>query len=154
VSNRPFVKGHHSIPTFLAASNQPVDISYQMASPIEAYYAFSNASKSPTSYDKTTPPVLTANLTLRSGDADDFDAFQAGTQFTVKTRWVHDQFITGATPYKLFIEGNAQYTQAQIEDLKHQIRHQMTTTIQFGKGVASSAWKITLINGTTVYSNV
>lgn len=154
VSIKPFVAGHHSIPTWLASTGTPVGISYSLNQPSEAAYSFASASKSPDIWDKTDPPKLTAELTFRSADVDDYNAMIAGTQWTVKTKWVSDQFITGSYPYKLFIEGNAMYSQLVVDSLKHQIRHQQTAQVSFGKAAAASGFKITLVNGVSSYSSV
>lgn len=151
---KPFLRGHHSLPTWLASTGTPVTINYNLNCPTQELYSFGSGSLFPDNWDKTTPPVMTADLTIRNATAADWDAFVAGTIFSTKSKWVHSQFITGSYPYKLYFECQAQYSDSQVDALKHQILHRQTATVQFGKNSSTSAWKITLVNGVSNYSSV
>jgi hypothetical protein len=151
---KPFVRGHHSLPTWLASTGTPVTINYGLSCPVQPLYSFGSASLSPDNWDKVTPPVMTADLIVRQPTAADWDAFVAGTIFGTKSKWVHTQFITGSYPYKLFFECQGTYSASQVDALKHQILHRQTATVQFGKNSSTSAFKITLVNGVSAYSSV
>lgn len=151
---KPFLRGHHTVATWLASYGTALNINYTFASPIQPLYSLASASKSPDNFDKTTPPVLTAQIKLRALGTADFNSFVGGTAFTTQTVWVHDQFVTGSYPYNCVIDGNAQYTALGMDSLKHQILHGQTLDVYYGKGAASSSFKITLCNGVSSYSSV
>ncbi len=150
----PFISANHSIPAWLAASGTPTNINYSLAAPVVHDYSFGQASKFPDIWDRTTPPQLTATLTLRNVDVDDWLGYINQTQFTVKSKWLHTINV-GATTYKyqMWIEGNAQYLGTTVESLKHQIKLGATIPVSFGKG-AGSAFKITIVNAVASYSSV
>ena len=153
---KPFLRSHMSQPaTWLAASGTQSAFSWQLDNPV-SYDRTLSGSQYPDVVDRTGVDLrLTVNLSTRNLDTDDIAALLAGTGFTVKASWVHTQFITGSYPYKLFIEGNAVYSDLQPEALQHKIRHGATIPVTFGRSSGGTpSYTITLCNGVTAYSSV
>jgi hypothetical protein len=153
---KPFLRSMQAQPaTWLAASGTQTMFSWQLDNPV-SYDRTLSGSQYPDVVDRTGVDLrLTANVAFRNGDTDDIAAHLAGTGFTVKTSWVHTQFVTGSYPYKLFIEGNAIYTDYQMDALQHKIRHGATVPVAFGRSSGGTpSYTITLVNGVASYSSV
>ncbi len=153
---KPFLRSMQAQPaTWLAATGTQTVFSWQLDNAV-SYDRTLSGSMYPDVVDRTGVDLrLTANIATRYLDVDDFNALIAGTGFTVKTSWVHTQFITGSYPYKLFIEGNAIYTDLQPDALQHQVRHGATIPVAFGRSSGGTpSYTITLINGVSSYSSV
>jgi hypothetical protein len=152
---KPFYSYNHQVVTWLAGQTLQTGMTYQLANPVEAYDAM-DTSLYPAGWDRSGIGLaLTGSMDTRYLTASDFDAFVAGTQFTVKTRF-KSAFNIGATAYKyaMWIEGNAMYNDFQPESMKHQVKHGQTVPFVFGRSAAGGAFKITLANAITSYSSV
>lgn len=153
---KPFLRSHMTQPaTWLAASATQSAFGFTLDNPV-SYDRTLSGSQFPDVVDRTGVDLrLTVQLNTRNIDLDDFNALMAGTSFTVKASWVSTQFITGSYPYKLFIEGNAIYSDYQAEGLQHRIRHGATIPVTFGRSSGGTpSYTITLCNGITSYSSV
>jgi hypothetical protein len=156
LSIKPFLRSHMTQPTtWLAAAGTQAVFSWQLDNPV-SYDRTLSGSMYPDVVDRTGVDLrLSANVQMRNLDPDDLDALTNGTGFTVKGSWVHTQFITGSYPYKLFIEGNAVYTDYQPDSLQHKIRHGATIPVSFGRSSGGTpSYTITLVNGVASYSSV
>lgn len=153
---KPFLRSHMAQPaTWLAASATQAAFGFTLDNPVSFDRTLSG-SKFPDVVDRTGVDLrLTVQLSTRNLDTDDIAALLAGTNFTVKASWVSTQFITGSYPYKLFIEGNAVYSDLTPEGLQHKIRHGATIPVTFGRSSGGTpSYTITLCNGVTSYSSV
>jgi hypothetical protein len=152
---KPFYSYNHQVVTWLAGQTLQTGMTYQLANPVDPYDAM-DTSLYPAGWDRSGIGLaLTGSMDTRYLTASDFDAFLAGTQFTVKTRF-KSAFNIGATSYKyaMWIEGNAMYNDFQAEAMKHQVKHGQTVPFVFGRSAAGGAFKITIVNAVTSYSSV
>jgi hypothetical protein len=152
---KPFYSANHQVVTWLAGQTMQTGMTYALANPVEAYDAM-DGSLSPAGWDRSGIGLaLTGSMNTRYLTASDFDAFIAGTQFTVKTRY-KSAFNIGATGYKyaMWIEGNAMYNDFTADPMRHQVKHGQTIPFVFGRSAAGGAFKITIANAITSYSSV
>lgn len=155
---KPFLRSHMGQPaTWLAASATQAAFGWTLTNTVSFDRTLSG-SQWPDQVDRTGVDLrLTADLQQRYLDTDDIAALIAGTNFTVKTSWATTQFITGSYPYKLFIEGNAIYSDLQADPLGHQVRHGASIPVTFGRSSGGTpSYTLTLVNGVGVggYSSV
>jgi hypothetical protein len=153
---KPFLRSMQGPPTtWLASSGTQTMFSWQLDNPV-SYDRTLSGSMFPDVVDRTGVDLrLSATVNTRYLTTADITALLAGTGFTVKTSWVHTQFITGSYPYKLFIEGNAIYNDLQPDALQHQIRHGASIPVTFGRSSGGTpSYTITLVNGVASYSSV
>jgi len=153
---KPFLRSMMVQPaTWLASTGTHAGFTFSLANPV-SYDRTLSGSRYPDAVDRTgTGLNLTATVDIRNLTTADIAGLIAGTGFTVKQSWVHTQFITGSYPYKLFIEGNAIYSQVNAESLQHKIRHGGTFTVDFGRSSGGTpSYTITLCNGVSLYSSV
>ena len=153
---KPFLRSMMSQPaTWLASTGTHAGITFSLANPVSFDRTLSG-SRFPDVVDRTGVDLnLTASLDVRNLTTADIAALIAGTGFTVKQSWVHTQFITGSYPYKLFIEGNAIYSDTNPEPLQHKLRHGGSFTVDFGRSSGGTpSYTITLCNGVSSYSSV
>lgn len=153
---KPFLRSMQGQPTtWLSNTGTHSVFSFQIDNPV-SYDRTLSGSMYPDVVDRTGVDCrMTATINTRNIDADDLDALTAGTGFTVKQSWVHTQFITGSYPYKLFVEGNAIYTDTTPDALQHQIRHGASIPVAFGRSSGGTpSYTVTLINGVASYSSV
>lgn len=153
---KPFLRSMQAQPTtWLAATGVHTVFSWQLDNPV-SYDRTLSGSMYPDVVDRTGVDLrLTATISTRNIDADDIDALTAGTGFTVKQSWVSSQFITGSYPYKLFVEGNAIYSDYQPDALQHQVRHGASIPVAFGRSSGGTpSYTVTLVNGVASYSSV
>jgi hypothetical protein len=153
---KPFLRSMMAQPTtWLASTGTHAGIAFTLANPLSFDRTLSG-SRFPDVVDRTGVGLnLTATLDVRNLTTADIAGLLAGTGFTVKQKWVHTQFITGSYPYKLFIEGNAIYSDSNPEPLAHKIRHGGSFTVDFGRSSGGTpSYTITLCNGVASYSSV
>jgi hypothetical protein len=153
---KPFLRSMMVQPaTWLASTGTHVGFSFTLNNPVSFDRTLSG-SMWPDAVDRTGVDLnLQATVDIRNLTTADIAALRAGTGFTVKQSWVHTQFITGSYPYKLFIEGNAMYSDMNAEPLAHKIRHGGTFTVDFGRSSGGTpSYTITLVNGVASYSSV
>ena len=153
---KPFLRSMISQPaTWLASTGTHAAFSWTLANPVSFDRTLSG-SRFPDVVDRSGVGLnLTAQIDVRNLTTADIAGLLAGTGFTVKQSWVHTQFITGSYPYKLFIEGNAIYSDLNPESLQHKIRHGGTFTVDFGRSSGGTpSYTITLCNGVASYSSV
>jgi len=151
----PFYEYDFTPVTWLGSTGIPTGMNFTIENAALEFDAY-DGSKSPAGWDRDgLGPVCKGTFSTRYLDQDDFDAFIGGTQFTVKNRWKSALNI-GATSYKysMWLEGNAQYESFKAEALKHQIKHGAEASVVFGRTASASAFKITIVNGTSSYSSV
>jgi hypothetical protein len=153
---KPFLRSHMSQPTTWLASSATQAVFGWTLNNTVSFDRTLSGSMFPDIVDRTGVDLrLTVDLSTRNLDTDDIAALLAGTPFTVKASWVHTQFITGSYPYKLFIEGNAVYSDLTPDALQHQIRHGATIPVTFGRSSGGTpSYTITLCNGVSSYSTV
>lgn len=157
LSVRPFTSGNMSIPTWLSGSAncEKSGMSLQFDNPMEPYTSCQTASKWADQLEKTDAPIsLTGNAPKRLLDIDDWDALMAATGFATKFQWISDSIITGAFPYKLFIETtNSQYVDGGPEALanKRRLGAQFNWKATNASGTPGSV-TVTLINATASYA--
>jgi hypothetical protein len=153
---KPFLRSMMAQPgTWLASTGTHAGVSFTLANPLSFDRTLSG-SRFPDVVDRTGVGLnMQASLDVRNLTTADIAGLLAGTGFTIKQKWVHTQFITGSYPYKLFIEGNAIYSDANPESLQHKIRHGGTFTVDFGRSSAGvPSYTVTLCNGVASYSSV
>jgi hypothetical protein len=141
--------------TLLASTGTQSDFGWTLDNPLSFDRTLSG-SRFPDVVDRTGVDLnMTLQVKYRNLTDTDVSAFFNGTSFTVKQKWVHTQFITGSYPYKLFIEGNAIYTDLQADALMHKIRNGDTVTVDCGRPTGNTpSYTITLVNGVSSYSSV
>jgi hypothetical protein len=153
---KPFLRSMMGQPgTWLASTGTHTGFTFSLANPV-SYDRTLSGSLWPDVVDRTGVDLnLTATIDVRNLKTADITGLLAGTGFTVKQKFVHTQFITGSYPYKLFIEGNAIYSDLNPEPLAHKIRHGGTFTVDFGRSSGGTpSYTITLCNGVASYSSV
>jgi len=153
---KPFLRSMMGQPaTWLASTGTHSGFTFTLTNPVN-YDRTLSGSMWPDVVDRTGVDLnLTATVDIRNLTTADIAGLRAGTGFTVKQSWVHTQFITGSYPYKLFIEGNAMYSDLNPEPLAHKIRHGGSFTVDFGRSSGGTpSYTITLCNGISSYSSV
>ena len=151
---RPFTRGNLTLPTFLSGSNARFeDFNVSIAQDIDMVRSLGAASKFPDVVEKGDGLiVVSGQATMRSLDADDYDALQAATGFALVARWVSESIIASAYPYKLYVAAsNAQFTGGEVDDLDNRRRHgaQFNWKATYA---GSASVTITLVNATSSYS--
>ena len=153
---KPFLRSMMVQPaTWLASTGTHTGFTFTLANPV-SYDRTLSGSRYPDAVDRTGVGLnLTATVDIRNLTTADIAGLLTGTGFTVKQSWVHTQNITGSYPYKLFVEGNAIYSDLNAEALQHKIRHGGTFTVDFGRSSGGTpSYTITLVNGVSAYSSV
>ena len=152
---KPFLRGYHTVPTWTTSDTNMADIDYTLDTPVQFEYSL-GGSRWPDLIDRSGyGQKITGNLKLRYTTTADWDAWINSTAFTVMSKWIHTQFVTGSYPYKLYIQGKAQYLGGGVDALKRQIQLGATIPFQFGYDAGLTyAFKITLCNSVSAYSSV
>jgi hypothetical protein len=154
----PFYRAHFSVPTWLSGSSTPINASFSFTNPVEPAPGFST-SQWPVAWQRPdavgSVPRLTGTLDLSSVDIQDYQAFLAGTPFTYKCKWISTQNI-GATSYKysMWIEGAASYSGYDTGAMEHNLRNAASVPFTAGASGGTSAYKVTIVNGTASPSSV
>jgi hypothetical protein len=150
----PFKYGQHTVQTWLAASAIPTGLTWTISNPVEPYKDMGVTSNFYTTFDRpndagSAAPRISGSVVKKYLDTDDIAAMLAGTEFTVKSQWIHSVTIAASGyPYKLFIEGTGKYTGYEQDSVQNRPRAGATIPFSLGKpgSGSGSAFKITLVN--------
>lgn len=154
----PFYRANFSVQSWLTGSSTPINATFSFTNPVEPAPGFST-SQWPTAWQRPdaagSVPRLTGTLDLSSVDIQDYQAFLSGASFTYKCRWLSTQNI-GATSYKytMWIQGACSYSGYDSGTMEHNLRNAASVPFTAGASGGTSAYVVTLINGTPSYSSV
>lgn len=123
----PFFRGNLTLTSGLSGTNAVVeDFTVSISNPVEMVRSLGIASKYPDVVEKDNegPIVVSGTINKRQLDADDIDALEANTGFTLLASWVSTVNIASSYPYKMFVScSNAQYVEGEPDDLMNRRRH-------------------------------
>jgi len=154
VAIQPFKFKGLDIVTDLASAAAAAGFTFKANNPVKAERTLSAASYFPdvVEYDDDELLVCTAEIDRRHLSAADIDALLAASGFPLKARWTSDSLITGAYPYKLYIEfSNAQYVDEDRDEVNNSRRSGNKLTLK-STTAGSASTTITLINGVSTLS--
>ena len=152
---KPFLRANHTVPTWPSSGTNIDDIEYTLDTPVVLDWSL-GGSRWPDLIDRDgVGQKLSGQIKLRYTTVTDWDQYINNTAFTVLSKWVSTQFITGSYPYKLYIQAKAVYTGGDVDSLKRAVKLGQTIPFQAGYDATQTyAFKITLCNGITTYSSV
>lgn len=150
----PFMRGHLTLPTWLASTATTEDFTLQIANTMEPVRTLGIASKFADDLEKGDPPIIvTGTVPKRLVDADDYDALLNATGFATKVRWLSTVNITGSYKYALWVQmTNAQYTDGGPQALANRRRIGGTFNWKATNATGTAGHvTITLVNNVTSY---
>ena len=101
----PFLKTFAGL-TWVSGSAFTETISWSLTQGKDHTRTFGGASEYPDLIEFSEGvPEISFSIDKRAIDVDDWNALIAGTRFTALSKWIHSDFITGAYPFKSFIQG-------------------------------------------------
>lgn len=150
----PFERGHLQIVTWLGGTGTTEDFTVNVENPMDPVATLGIASKFPDVLEKADSPItVTGSIPKRQLDIDDYDALLNATGFGTKARWLSTAIITGAYPYKFWVEtDNSQYVSGGPNPLQNQRRVGATFDWKATSDGAGASSTFTLVNATASYA--
>jgi hypothetical protein len=150
----PFMYSHAGL-TWLTGSALCDTIGVDIDKNVDHQRTFGGGSKWPNLVEHGDGVVtINGDFTARRIDVDDWNAMIADTRFTALLKWIHTAFITGAYPYKAYVQApntSAQLVSGGPAALTNTKRTPASWNFQFTRDAASSA-SIQIVNLTTSYA--
>jgi hypothetical protein len=150
----PFLRAYATL-SWLASSANTDTVSWTIGKQVEHTRTFGGASKWPDLVEHGEGVVqLSGTIDKRTINATDWAALIAATRFTSLTTFTHTSFVTGAYPYKVFIQApntSASYSTGGPDDIMNRKRTPASFAFRVTRDSAQSA-AIEVCNATVSYA--